>query len=448
MTKEDEIGSIPYTSNNTKAKEITIEFRSTEVQEILKRPPHALVRYGISLICSVFLLLFIGGFFFKYPDIVTGDIVITTENPPIWLVAKSSGKIKDLLCSDKQIVNQGVLLAVIDNSASTIDVQKINQLLSIVQISDSSLFIPGDLFLTSYELGELQSPFSSFTKTAMNYENFISLNLINQEKNSLHKQIIDRNIYSSNLRLQLEIEKKELQIVISDYQRKKLLFEHKVISALEMETSEQIYLSKQQELQQLETSISLEKVQSSQLKGSASKLSMQYQFEKNQLLSELKSSFRELKAAIENWQQLYLLIAPQTGVISFNSFWKQNQYINSGNKVFAIISHNPGKFIGKIKVPVLGSGKVQIGQIVNIKIVSFPYMEYGVLEGITTNISLVPNDSFYNVEVELTKGLFTSIKKELNFTGELSGTAEIVTENKSIIERISAPMQYLAKKFF
>ena len=69
-----------------------------------------------------------------------------------------------------------------------------------------------------------------------------------------------------------------------------------------MEISEQTYLNKQQELQQLQTSISLQNVEFSQMKESVNKLSMQYLQEKHQLFSELKSTQRELLATIENWQ--------------------------------------------------------------------------------------------------------------------------------------------------
>src|ERR1035437_7575499 len=148
-----------------------IELRSDEVQEILSRPPHALVRYGISVICGVLLILFIGSFFFRYPDIVQGDVIITTENPPVWLVAKSTGKIKELLCSDKQEVKQGDILAVIENSASTNDVQSVHKLLLSVQISDSNFYIPLELLTKPFELGMLQSSFSAFTKAAMNCDN-------------------------------------------------------------------------------------------------------------------------------------------------------------------------------------------------------------------------------------------------------------------------------------
>ncbi|MDD5186415.1 MAG: HlyD family efflux transporter periplasmic adaptor subunit [Paludibacter sp.] len=425
-----------------------IELRSDEVQEILSRPPHALIRYGISVISGVMLILFIGSFFFRYPDIVQGDVVITTENPPVWMVAKSTGKIKELVCKDKQEVHQGDILAVIDNSASTKDVQTINQSLSTVLISDSGFYIPTELLTKSFELGTLQSNFSAFAKAAMNYDNFLTLNLTIQEKKSLKKQIGDRTIYSSDLQKQLEMKKQELILSKSSYERDKRLFNQKVISSSDMEIAEQTYLNKRQELQQLETSISLQNVEFSQMKETVNKLSIQYLQEKHQLFSELKSSQRELLAAIENWQQSYLLTASQSGVVTFNTFWKRNQYINTGDKVFAIVSHHPGQLIGKIKVPASGSGKVLIGQMVNIKVANYPYLEYGVLQAKIRNISLISNNDFYTVAVDFPKGLHSTVNKELKFTGELNGTAEIITENQSLMERFMTPVKFLINKFF
>jgi len=297
-------------------------------------------------------------------------------------------------------------------------------------------------------LGVMQSNFSAFTKAAMNYDNFLSLNLINQEKNALHRQIADRKIYYSNLNRQLEMKKKELNIAKSTYEREKTLYGQKIISEYDRETAEQAYLNKQQEVQQLQTSISLENVESGKISESASKLSVQYLQEKRQLFTELQSSYRELVTAVENWQQTYLLIASQAGTLSFNTFWKQNQYINTGDKVFAVVSQKPGALIGKITVTSSGSGKIHTGQSVNIKVAGYPYLEYGILQGKIRNISLVTNNDHYTVEVNLYRGLRSSINKELKFTGELNGTAEIVIENQSLMERMSTPVKYLAKKFF
>jgi HlyD family secretion protein len=424
----------------------TIELRSEEVQEILTRPPHALIRYGISIICGVILLLFVGSFFFRYPDTIQGDVVITTENPPAWVVAKSTGKLKELFCTDKQKVQQGDILAVIDNPAATSDVLKIKELLSPVQITATNFYVPKELLMQSYELGEIQTDFSAFIKSAVSYENFLSFNLIHQEKQSLQMQLSHRGIYADNLRGQLEMKKKELTLAQSEYEREKKLYAQNVISESDMETAEQSYLNKQQEFQQLQTAISLGQVETSQLKGSANKLSVQYQQEKNQTLADLQSALRELITAIEKWQQTYLLIAPQGGIITFNSFWRQNQNISSGDKVFAIISHRPGQLIGKIKISSSGYGKIKLQQAVNIKLAGYPYLEYGLVQGKVSAISMVPNGDNYTVELSLTKGLCTTMKKELKFTGELTGTAEIITENHSLIERLITPLKYLVTK--
>ena len=143
-----------------------------------------------------------------------------------------------------------------------------------------------------------------------------------------------------------------------------------------------------------------------------------------------------------------MLIAPQTGIITFNSIWKQNQNVSSGNKVFAIIPRNQGQLLGKIKVPASGSGKIKTSQLVNIKVANFPYLEYGVLQGRIRNISLVTNDDFYTVQVDFSHGLRSTTNKEFRFPGELTGTAEIITENRSLIERMYSPIKYLVNKSF
>ncbi len=143
-----------------------------------------------------------------------------------------------------------------------------------------------------------------------------------------------------------------------------------------------------------------------------------------------------------------MLRASQSGVITFNSFWKRNQNVNLGDKVFAIVSHQPGQLIGKIKVPASGSGKINTGQQVNIKVTGYPYLEYGLLQAKIRNISLVTNNDYYDVEIIFPKGLHSTINKKLKFTGELTGTAEIITVNRSLMERLLSPVQLLVKKFF
>ena len=110
-----------------KQEEKDIELRCEEVQEILTRPPHALIRWGITVFFGVLALLFIGGCFFKYPDIISAEITITTEHPPVWIVSKGSGKVQEVYCKDRDTVQAGDIIAVLENPAVTTDVLNIKE---------------------------------------------------------------------------------------------------------------------------------------------------------------------------------------------------------------------------------------------------------------------------------------------------------------------------------
>ena len=105
-----------------------------------------------------------------------------------------------------------------------------------------------------------------------------------------------------------------------------------------------------------------------------------------------------------------------------------------GDEIMTII---PGdkNYYGNAKVQIAGSGKIKIGQKINIKFDNYPYGEYGIIEGSVQSISLIPKENTYNVTAQLLNGLLTSYGKKLEFKSEMSGQAEIITEDLRLIER-------------
>src|SRR5690554_7690481 len=99
-----------------------IELRSEEVQEILTRVPHWMIRWGNVLILVIIILIFLFSWLIKYPDIITTEITITTQIPPEKLVAKTSGRIEKIFIEDREIVSENTPLAVIENPANYTDV--------------------------------------------------------------------------------------------------------------------------------------------------------------------------------------------------------------------------------------------------------------------------------------------------------------------------------------
>ncbi len=100
--------------------------------------------------------------------------------------------------------------------------------------------------------------------------------------------------------------------------------------------------------------------------------------------------------------------------------------------------------MGRAEVPIMGAGKVAPGQKVNIKLDNFPHLEYGLLEGKVVNISKVPvtteKGSYYTVEVDLVNDMITNYNKELLFSQEMQGNAEIITKDRRMIQRLIEPL--------
>lgn len=75
-------------------------------------------------------------------------------------------------------------------------------------------------------------------------------------------------------------------------------------------------------------------------------------------------------------------------------------------------------------------------------------MEFGFLTGRVVSVSLLADEeSTYTVTVSLPQDLCTSYNKTLEFKGELLGTAEVITDERSITERLFSPLRYLWKKY-
>ena len=73
-------------------------------------------------------------------------------------------------------------------------------------------------------------------------------------------------------------------------------------------------------------------------------------------------------------------------------------------------------------------------------------MEFGMVKGKVKSISLAPNNDYYTAEIELPNGLKTFYGIDLEFKQEMQGTAEIITEDIRLLERVIRPLRYILNK--
>lgn len=429
-----------------KQEEKDIELRCEEVQEILTRPPHALIRWGITVFFGVLALLFIGGSFFKYPDIVSAGITITTEHPPVWIVARGSGKIQEVYRKDRETIKAGDIIAVLENPAITAHVLELKERITSFILTDSC--ICQTVFPEKPELGNIQNAYASFIKCLTDYRNFLSIDLYAQKEQAACKELQEYQKYIRHLNKQAELDEEQVQIASATHSREKKLFDKGLISKADYEEAQQTYLNRRQGREQLMTSLSSARIQEAQLQQNIVEIRMERNREANTINTSLKSALNDLQVSISDWELGYLFTSPASGILSYNNIWQKNQNVNVGDKVFSIVASTPGDIIGKIKLPVSGSGKVCPGQRVNISVTGYPYMEFGFLTGEVLSVSLLASeDNMYTVTVSLPQNLCTSYGKQLDFKGELSGTAEVMTDERSVTARLLSPLRYLWEKY-
>lgn len=428
--------------------ETNIEIRSEEVQEILGFIPHWIIRVGIGVIFTVLILLFIGSWFFKYPDIISSSISITTENPPAALVAKTSGNIDRLFVVDKQNVIKGQVIAIVENTANYKHIIELNRKLDSLQVfflNYNTGLMNG--FNPLYELGQLQGTYSTFLKLYFEYKNFIEMDYHNLKIQALQKQLEQNSFQLKGQRRQADLLKKELALVAKQFSRDSGLYVKKVIPASEYEKAEQIFIQKKYSWESSKTAVTNGEIQSTQLEQSILDLKLQKQDQQNQLQVQLKSAYDVLKSELDAWELTYLFKSPIDGKISFSKIWSPNQNIAVGEVAFTIVPKQESAIVGKLQLPIAGSGKVKEGQIVNIKFNSFPYMEYGTVQGQIESIALVPQQEFYMVAVSIPQNLETNYGRKLPFSQQMNGVADIITENISVIERLFNPLRAIFKKY-
>ena len=423
-----------------------IELLSEEVQEIMGHVPHWMVRRGITVIFLVVILVVAGSFVFKYPDVITSSMVINSENPSASIVSRISGKIDNLFIQNNKIVHQGDVLAILENTANYNHILDLKQKLNYFEsFFDSSLNSDLVKFSGNYSLGQVQSFFSGFQRQYEEYLNYLKVDMVQKKITGIKKQQKDYEVYIERIKNQALNQEKTLKLTHKQFLRDSSLYNNGVIAASEYEKSEQSYLQVNSTYQNLLASIANTQMQMNQLTYQIVDLESQQNDQIKNKINSLKESYDNLKTAIAEWEKSFVLISPVEGKITFNRFWNKNQFVTLGETVFTVVPSLPQKIIGRAKIPVLGSGKLRIGQRVLVRLDNFPYMEFGMLEGKLESLSQVPEitaqGTFYTAEIYFPIGLMTNYKKRLPFQQDLQGSAEIITKELSLFDRLINPLK-------
>lgn len=412
----------------------TFELRSEEVQEILTRVPHWMIRWGSIVVLIIILSLFFVSWLIKYPDTISSHIVITTNVPPEKLVAKISGKIEAILVKDKMHVSKNTPLAIIENSANFKDVFLLKSIVDTINIDHSKF--PFEK-LKSVQLGEIESLFAAFQKETIAVQLNTELKPFQVEGRAETYEAIQLKERLNLLESQKNINQNELVLQKNDLDRYETLYKKGIVATQEIEKQLLMFLQFQKNYKSVLSSISQLKSSLNELNKNSTTTQINENKENVNLKRNMIQAFYQLKKAIKDWELNYVLRTSIDGKVTFLQIWAENQSVTGGDNVFAIIPNCKKGYVGIAKAPAQNSGKIKVNQIVNIRLANYPDREFGIVKGTIKAISLTPDkDGNLLIRVSLANGLETSYKKQIAFQQEMSGTADIITDDLRLIERL------------
>jgi len=418
------------------------EIQSPELQEVMSEIPGNFIKWGLFVFFGIILILIAGSYFIKNPEKVSVPIVITMQNPPVTLVAKTEGAIERLFVSEASIIKKDDVVALINNSCRYEDLKTLN--LFLLYFDDKLDWIeivktrnpPPDLFL-----GEIQTSYSEFQKKLKEMKDYLEQAYIPSKLNLLEKQIEKKIEYNMELLKQEKFLKEELALTKISFKRDSILNKNEEISMYDFERSRQTYVQKLYSFSVFYASRINNESDFLSMKENYLDLQVQYEKELKQYIFSLKESLQLLRSSILQWEVRYVIKSPITGKVTFTYFRNEKQVIKAGETLATVTPDCITSVIVHAVIPISGFGEIEIGQMVNIKLSGFPYMRYGLLKGRICSLSQVPCKGGYGAEIEIVGGMTSTYREKLRYIHNMDGTAEIITRNTRLINRFLNPVR-------
>ena len=169
------------------------------------------------------------------------------------------------------------------------------------------------------------------------------------------------------------------------------------------------------------------------------RLRTQHDQEGEQLRTTPLTAVDQLQSRIAQWEARYLLVAPRSGQVSFSDFWSEQQFVRAGQTVMSVVPNlnkeTEEQVLAQLRGPTCNFGRVAVGQSGRIYLDNFPHQEYGALRGTVRSLSALPKQEYYRVSVTFPNALITQYGRQIPFTQQLSGRAEIITKELRLLER-------------
>ncbi|RZK92829.1 MAG: HlyD family efflux transporter periplasmic adaptor subunit [Pedobacter sp.] len=404
---------------------------SEEVNEIVTAVPSWILRWGITLVFSVLLMIVLASAFIRYPDIIKTPLKINSINAAKEVIAYQPGKLVKLLVKDNQFVKGKEPLAYIESTAKHEDVIKLRAHLNILNQKLGKEEVSIQQLPYGLNLGELQGDYQNFYQEFLRFSGTQNGGFYLSQKSYLQKDLNEIAKLQQQILKQKQIQQQEYANIAEEYENYKKLKSKNVISNSEFKQQENKYLSAKYPLEQTATAL---------INNNTAYLAKQKELATvaNTIMEERSKFVQALNSMItatDSWLRNYVISATTNGRVSYVGILQENQNVSANQEIFII---NPGTtdFFGEVQIPQYNMGKVGLGQRVLIKLKSYPFEEYGAVEGkisYLTDVAL--KDSVFSAKIDLKKIPTNDLQNPIILKQGMTADAEIITRESSLLQR-------------
>jgi hypothetical protein len=417
--------------------------RSEDVQEILGTPPSWITRVG-TLFCLVALVaLFWAAVSIEYPDIVEARMKLSSVDPPRKLKSPKDITVTRIMVASEDTVETTSVLMEFRNPAKLEDVLTLEERMLLVdEKNDSSLLAfdpPSDLIL-----GSLQETFYDFREKQEAFRLAIAGGVGGLSNNQLQRRINQERNAIRFEREQKDNLEAQLNLARERFIREQNLKDRDLSTAERVRERQEDVLRYERMVQSATSSINNRMSEINLLRREMENYRSGRETTAAQAVEYMRQAYSLLQQRLSEWKQENLLLSNINGIVVLPPDLRDQQLVLRGTLLATILPLNPLGILGRIDLPVRGSGKVKVGQRVIVKFDNFPFQEFGAVIGEVTQKSRVVEEregkNVIPIEVSFPDRLLTTTGVRLEAGADMVGTAEIVTEEKRLIEWIIEKM--------
>jgi multidrug efflux pump subunit AcrA (membrane-fusion protein) len=408
--------------------------RSQDVEEVIGTPPVWLAKYGTLVLLLLVVALAALASLYAYPDVVEGDLTLTTIDPPRRLQVKEDFQIDRIMVSSGDTVEMSQTLMVAKTTGTYEHISSLDtRLYYLRDESDEAL---AELTIPpNWNLGEIQESVYDFQEKQEVYKNLVARRLDGLTTPELRRRIAERERYIREQRQLQERLERRLEGERQRFAREQQLADDGIDNQQQLNTARRSVEITEADLQRSRSNVRAAGFDIELMRNQIESYRGGIPSTVGKAADDLRNSYSSLQGALSAWMRKYTVVSPVRGQVLFDREIQEGRYIQEADEVATVIPATNSDIIGRIDLPLRGSGKVEVGQRVMVQFDNYPYLEFGSVPGIVETKGTLPTDRKITVEVTFPDGLITTIGRRLEPSPLMHGQANIITDDETLLRR-------------